>query len=139
VYLQEEIHSWISNNAKQLTRLSEEKRTQQWSPEADAAFRVPKEAPCTAPVPGYPRPGEKLIINTDASSVVLRDQPKTTVMTRENKLRPTSRNGEAITENYIVVTEGLCMLKGVESRCLHSARKWSRWSWLTTRAVVGPG
>jgi hypothetical protein len=29
VYLQEEIHSWISNNAKQLTRLSEEKRTQQ--------------------------------------------------------------------------------------------------------------
>jgi len=57
--------------AKPLTRLAEEKRTFDWSPEAEAAFRSLKEALCTAPVLGYPRPGEKFIVDTDSSNVGL--------------------------------------------------------------------
>ena len=34
-----------------------------------AAFQTLKEAPCTAPLLGYPRPGERFIVDTDASNV----------------------------------------------------------------------
>jgi hypothetical protein len=43
---------------KPLTQLAEEKRTCQWSPEANTAFRFLKEALCTASVGECPRPGE---------------------------------------------------------------------------------
>jgi hypothetical protein len=58
----------FANIAKLLTQLTEENRTYQWSPEADAAFRALKEALCTAPVLEYPRPGETFV-GTDASNV----------------------------------------------------------------------
>jgi hypothetical protein len=54
--------------AKILTRLTEEKRTFEWSPEAEASFRSLKEALCTAPVLGYSRRGENFIFDTDASN-----------------------------------------------------------------------
>jgi hypothetical protein len=54
--------------AKPLIRMTEEKRTFEWSPEAEAAFLSLKEALCTAPVLGYPRPGEKFIVDTHASN-----------------------------------------------------------------------
>jgi hypothetical protein len=52
---------------KLLTRVTEEKRTFEWSPESEVAFRSLKETLCTAPVLGYPRPGEKFIVDTNAS------------------------------------------------------------------------
>jgi hypothetical protein len=58
----------FANIAKPLTRLTEEKRMFEWSPEAEAAFRSLKEALCTASVLGYQRPGEKFIVDTDASN-----------------------------------------------------------------------
>jgi hypothetical protein len=56
---------------KPLTRVTEEKRTFEWSPESEIAFRSLKEALCTAPVLGYPRPGEKFIVDTNASYTVI--------------------------------------------------------------------
>jgi hypothetical protein len=38
-------------------------------PQKETTFRALKEALCTAPVLGYPRPGEKFIVDTDASNV----------------------------------------------------------------------
>ena len=38
-------------------------------PQKQNAFQALKEALCTAPVLGYPRPGEKFIVDTDASNV----------------------------------------------------------------------
>jgi hypothetical protein len=64
-YYRRFIHGF-ADIAKPLTRLAEEKRTFEWSPEAEAAFRSVKEALCTAPVVGYPRSGEKFIADTDA-------------------------------------------------------------------------
>ena len=54
---------------KLLTRLTEEKRAFEWSPEADTAFKSLKETLCTAPILGYQRPGEKFIVDTDAINV----------------------------------------------------------------------
>lgn len=54
---------------KPLIRLTEEKRTFEWSPAAKTAFQPLKEALCTAPIVGYPRPGE--FIDTDAINVAI--------------------------------------------------------------------
>jgi hypothetical protein len=64
-YYRRFIHGF-ADIAKPLTRLTEEKRTFEWSLEAEAACRQLKEALCTAPVLGYP--GEKFIVDTDASN-----------------------------------------------------------------------
>ena len=61
--------SGFADIAKPLTRLTEEKRIFEWSPETENGFLALKEALCTAPVLGYPRPGEKFIVDTDASNV----------------------------------------------------------------------
>ena len=55
--------------AKPLTRLTEEKQTFECSLEAETAFKSPKGALCTAHILGYPRPGEKFIVDTNASNV----------------------------------------------------------------------
>ena len=55
--------------AKPLTRLSEEKMTFDWSTETETAIQTVKGALCTAPVLGYPRPGENIIFDTDTSDV----------------------------------------------------------------------
>jgi hypothetical protein len=47
----------------------EEKRTFQWSPEAEAAFWALKELWGTAPILGYPRPVEKFIVDKDVGNV----------------------------------------------------------------------
>jgi hypothetical protein len=52
-----------------LSKLTEEKRTFEWATEAETAFQALKEALCTTHVVGYPRPGEKFIVDTDASNV----------------------------------------------------------------------
>jgi hypothetical protein len=54
--------------AKPLTRLTEAKRTFEWSTETDN-FQALKDALCTAHVLCYPRSREKFIVNTDASYV----------------------------------------------------------------------
>jgi len=61
--------SGFADLAKPLTRLTEDKRTFEWSADTETAFQTLKEALCTAPVLGYPRPGERFIIDTDASNV----------------------------------------------------------------------
>jgi hypothetical protein len=66
-YYRRFIHGF-ADVAKPLTRLTDEKRTLEWSPEAEAAFRSLKEALCTAPILGFPRPGQKLIVDTDSSN-----------------------------------------------------------------------
>ena len=59
----------LVDTAKPLTRLTEEKWTFECSLEAETAFKSPKGALCTAHILGYPRPGEKFIVDTDASNV----------------------------------------------------------------------
>ena len=61
--------SGFADIAKPLTKLTEEKRTYTWSTEAETAFQALMEALCTAPMLGYPRPGQKFIVDTDASNV----------------------------------------------------------------------
>jgi hypothetical protein len=61
--------SGFADLAKPLTRLTKEKRMFEWSTETETAFHTLKEALCTAPVLGYPRPGEKFIVNTEASNM----------------------------------------------------------------------
>jgi hypothetical protein len=59
-YYRRFIHGF-ADIAKSLTRLTEEKRTFVWSPEAEVAFRSLKEALCTAPILGNRRLGESLL------------------------------------------------------------------------------
>jgi hypothetical protein len=54
---------------KPLTRLTEEKQTFKWYTEAETAFQALKKALCMAPVLGYLQPGEKFIVDTDASNI----------------------------------------------------------------------
>jgi hypothetical protein len=61
--------SGFADMAKTLTRLTEEKRIFEWSTETETAFQALKDALCTAPVLGYPRPGDRFIVDTDASNV----------------------------------------------------------------------
>ena len=63
--------SRFADIAKPLTRLTEEKRTVEWDTEGETAFQALKEALCTVPVLGYPRTGEKSIVDTNASNVVI--------------------------------------------------------------------
>jgi hypothetical protein len=56
--------SGFADIAKLLSRLMEEKRIFEWSTETKNAFRALKETLYMAPVLGYPRPGEKFIIDT---------------------------------------------------------------------------
>jgi len=61
--------SEFSDIAKPLTRQTEENQTFEWSAEAETAYQALKMALCTAPVPGYPRPGERFIIDTDVNNI----------------------------------------------------------------------
>jgi hypothetical protein len=60
--------SGFTDIAKPLSKLTEEKRTFEWATEAETAFQALKDALCTAPVLGYPRPAE-FIVDNDASNV----------------------------------------------------------------------
>jgi len=66
-------NSGFADIAKPLSKLTEEKGTFEWATEAETAFQALKDALCTAPVLGYPRPGEKFIVDTDASNVGIGD------------------------------------------------------------------
>jgi len=61
--------SGFTDLAKPLTKLTEDKRTFEWSAQTQNAFQTLKEALCTALVLGYPRSGERFIIETDARNV----------------------------------------------------------------------
>jgi hypothetical protein len=61
--------SGFANIAKPLTKLTEQKQSFQWTPEAEGAFQTLKSALCTAPILAYPRPGKRFIVDTDASNV----------------------------------------------------------------------
>jgi hypothetical protein len=52
----------------QLTKLTEQKQPFQWTSEVEAAFQTLKTAMCTVPILAYPQPGERFIVNTDASN-----------------------------------------------------------------------
>jgi hypothetical protein len=60
--------SGFANIAKTLTKLTEQKKIFQWTPGAETAFQTLKGALCTAPVLAYPQPGERFIVDTDASN-----------------------------------------------------------------------
>jgi phospholipid-translocating ATPase len=49
--------------------MTEEKRTFEWASEAETAFQAVKDVLCMTLVLGYPRLGEKFIVDTDASNV----------------------------------------------------------------------
>jgi hypothetical protein len=59
----------VSDIAKPLAKLSEQKQFFQWTPEAEAAFQMLKGALCAALILAYPKPGERFIVDTDASNV----------------------------------------------------------------------
>jgi hypothetical protein len=59
----------FANIAKPLTKVTKQKQTFQWTPEVEAAFKSLKGALCTAPILAYPHPGERFIVDTDASNV----------------------------------------------------------------------
>jgi hypothetical protein len=59
----------FANLAKPVTKPTEQKQTFQWTSEVEAAFKTPKGALCTAPILAYPQPGERFVVETDASSV----------------------------------------------------------------------
>jgi hypothetical protein len=61
--------SGFAEIAKPLTKPTEEERTFEWSTEAETAFQALKKALCTAPILGYPQPGEKYIIDTDTNNI----------------------------------------------------------------------
>ena len=56
---------------KPLTILTEEKRIFEWSTETETAFQALKEALCMVRVLSYPLPGERFIVDTNASNVGL--------------------------------------------------------------------
>jgi hypothetical protein len=47
----------------------EQKQSFQWTSEVKAAFQTLEGALCTAPILAYPQPGQKYIMDTDASNV----------------------------------------------------------------------
>jgi hypothetical protein len=53
MYLIPDIHGWIQDIAKPLTRMMEENWTAPCSPEGEVVFWSLKESMCTAPVLGY--------------------------------------------------------------------------------------
>jgi hypothetical protein len=59
--------SGFADIAKPLTKLTEHKRSFQWTSEAQAAFEKLQVALCAAPILAYPKPGEEFIVDTDAS------------------------------------------------------------------------
>jgi hypothetical protein len=60
--------SGFANIAKPLTKLTEQKQALQWTPEVEVVFHTLKGALCAAPILAYPKPGERFIVDTDASN-----------------------------------------------------------------------
>jgi hypothetical protein len=60
--------SGFANIAKPLTKLTEQKQVFQWTPEVETAFQTLTGALCSAPILAYPQPGERFIVDTDASN-----------------------------------------------------------------------
>lgn len=52
-----------------LHKLTEKGRVYKWSSECDTSFQELKERLCSAPILAYPKPGERFIIDTDASNI----------------------------------------------------------------------
>jgi hypothetical protein len=61
--------SGFADIAKPLTKLTEQKQSFQWTPEAKAAFQMLMGALCGALVLAYPKPGERFIVDTEASNI----------------------------------------------------------------------
>jgi hypothetical protein len=61
--------SGFANIAKPLTKLTEEKQLFQWTAEVKTAFQTLNRALCASPILAYPQPGERCIVDTDASNV----------------------------------------------------------------------
>jgi hypothetical protein len=61
--------SGSANIAKPLTKLTGQKQIFQCSSELEAAFKTLKGYLCTAPILAYSQPGERFIVDTDASNV----------------------------------------------------------------------
>jgi hypothetical protein len=100
-YYRRFIHAF-ADIAKPFTGLTKEKRTLEWSPEAEAAFRSLKEAQCTAPVLGYPRPGEKFIVDKDASNTGIGGVLSQVQDGHENEWWPTSAILSKVETSYCV-------------------------------------
>jgi hypothetical protein len=60
--------SGFADIAKPLNKLTEHKRSFQWTSGAQAAFEKLKVALCAAPILAYPKPGQEFIVDTDASN-----------------------------------------------------------------------
>jgi hypothetical protein len=58
----------FANIAKPVTKVTEQKQAFQWTPEVKAAFQTLKGALCAAPILAYHKPGERFIVDTDASN-----------------------------------------------------------------------
>jgi hypothetical protein len=106
IYYRQFISSFASI-AKLLTKLMEEKQTFQWIPEVEAAFQTLKEALCTAPIHAYLQPGERFIVDTAASNVVIGGVLSQTQERREQVLTYYSKMLNKAKRNYCVTRREL--------------------------------
>jgi hypothetical protein len=68
MHILQTIYFGFRQHCKTLTRLTEEKQAFQWIPEVEASFQTPRGALRAAPILAYLQPGERFIVDTDASN-----------------------------------------------------------------------
>jgi hypothetical protein len=61
--------SGFASIGKPLTKLIEQKQPFQWTSKVEAAFQKLNTTLCSAPILTYPQPGQRFIVDTDASNV----------------------------------------------------------------------
>jgi hypothetical protein len=106
--------SGFADIAKPLTKLTE-KLPFEWSTQTETAFQALKEALCAAPVLGYPRPGEKFTVDTDASNVGIGGVLSQVQDGRERVVAYFSRKLSKAERNYCVTrSELLAIVKTLE-------------------------
>jgi hypothetical protein len=59
----------FANIAKRLIKLTEQKQSFQWTEEVEVSFQTLKGGVCAVPILAHPQPGERFIVDTDASNV----------------------------------------------------------------------
>jgi hypothetical protein len=59
----------LTDIAKPLTKLIEQKQSFQWTPHVEAIFQMPKGLLCAAPILAYPQQEETFNVDTDTSNV----------------------------------------------------------------------
>jgi hypothetical protein len=116
----------------------EEKQAFQWPPEVKASFQTPKEALCTAPILAYPQPGERCIVDTDASNVriggvlsQIQDRRERVIAYYSKKLNKAERNYYVTQQELLAIVRTLQHLhKYLYGQVFHLHTDHSALTWL---------